>query len=1101
MADGLREKLRSLKTFPSLVKLLRDELDWPITTDDFDEATFDYTPDELGLDPGTAAKIQEIKRLRPLTANQPWGVFFVKFEPKRLPVVALRRILNRLVVKKRASANSAERRAWEMDDLMFISSFGESDERQISFAHFAPDDDKSALPALKVLGWDNLDTALHLDHVAEMLETRLVWPDDDKDSDSWREAWRSAFTLRHREVVTTSQSLAIRLAELARAIRDRILTILEVETDTGAVTRIMAAFREALIHDLSAADFADMYAQTVAYGLLSARITNPEAGAGSGIDLELPVTNPFLKDLMEEFLHVGGRRAAGGGVGIDFDELGIGEVIGLLDEADMQMVVRDFGDRNPDEDPVIHFYELFLKEYDAEKRVQRGVFYTPRPVVSYIVRSVHELLRTEFGLDDGLADTTTWDEISKRDPDIKIPEGVPPELAFVQVLDPATGTGTFLVEVIDVIYERLNAKWKALGHNEDRIEQLWKEYVPEHLLTRLHGYELLMAPYAIAHLKIGLKLYETGYRFDSEERARIYLTNSLEPPADLSGRLAGIVPALAREALAVNSVKADQTFTVVIGNPPYARASSNRGPFAEDLVEPYKEPVKSERNIQPLSDDYLKFIGLSQRTLARAGVGIHGMVTNNTYLSGRVTLGVRKVLIDAYATLEVTDLHGSGKVKLLGERGAQDENVFDILQGVGIGVFVMREGDKSARYCELIGVRQQKYAGLLAGSQNLSHQTIEPKPPYFLLVPSEPVGEEYEAFHSLEDLFSFKNVSGKPGDDSLLISFSKDEVVPNLERFRAEVARGSGEKKLTEAGTKLARRPAALGFQNSNIVPYAYRPFDTRYTYYDKTIWTRAVGNLQESLEGSPVLLTTKIVKDPEFTHVFVSRLFADVIFLSNTSSVNTYSLPSKVASLAGQLAVADGSENLETARLVGDIDAELSVEDVFGYIYAILHSPIYRNSYFESLKYDFPRIPAISDSELFRSLSERGNDLISLHLLESPFVDFETSLIGDIPMTVEAVSYSDEKVWLDKARSQGFGGVPDEAWQFRVGSYQVCHKWLKDRQARGGKRPRRGRVLNGEDVAHYQMIVAAVGETIRIMGEIDEVIEDRGGWPDAFTA
>ena len=264
-------------------------------------------------------------------------------------------------------------------------------------------------------------------------------------------------------------------------------------------------------------------------------------------------TNPFLRDLMETFLQVGGRQTQRvrphntGGAGIDFDELGVAEVIELLDNANMEAVILNFGDRNPQEDPVIRFYELFLKEYDAEMRMDRGVFYTPRPVVSYIVRSVDELLRTEFGLADGLADTTTWGEMVQRRKDLTIPEGISPDQDFVQVLDPATGTGTFLVEVIDVIYSTLVKKWRAQGLRDSDVEALWNKYVPRHLLPRLHGYELLMAPYAIAHLKIGLKLYETGYRFGSEERAQAYLTNAMEPAHDFSGQMDFAIPALACE--------------------------------------------------------------------------------------------------------------------------------------------------------------------------------------------------------------------------------------------------------------------------------------------------------------------------------------------------------------------------------------------------------------------------------------------------------------------------------------------------------------------------------------------------------------------------
>jgi len=380
MPTDHRAVLAKIKRFDQLIAYLRDEMGWPIDSGDFEELTFEYTPEELGIDSASAAKIQEIKRLRPLSPRQPWGIFFVKFEPKKLPVVALRRILSQVALKKRASANSAERTAWAADDLLFVSNYGEGDERQISFAHFSQDRTKADLPILKVLGWNDRDTALHLDGVATELATKLSWPEDESNVDRWREKWRSAFTLRPDEVIKTSKALAVELAKLARRIRDRIRTVLAIETETGPVTKLMKAFQEALIHDLDANGFGDMYAQTIAYGLLSARVTNPKANTADGFAAQLPVTNPFLKELMETFLHVGGRKGkAGRGPGIDFDELGVSEVVELLDGANMEAVVRDFGDKNPQEDPVIHFYELFLKEYDAKKRMQRGVFYTPRP--------------------------------------------------------------------------------------------------------------------------------------------------------------------------------------------------------------------------------------------------------------------------------------------------------------------------------------------------------------------------------------------------------------------------------------------------------------------------------------------------------------------------------------------------------------------------------------------------------------------------------------------------------------------------------------------------------------------------------------------------
>ena len=652
MPTDHRERLARIRRFDQLVAYLRDDLGWPIESDYFEELTFEYNPEEeLGIDPKNAAKIHEIKRLRPLVTGQPWGIFFVKFEPKRLPVMALRRILGRVALKSRPSANKSEHQAWAADDLLFVSNYGEGDERRIAFAHFSKRQDRHDLPTLKVLGWDNLDTRLHLDAVAHELTDHLTWPDDEDDPDAWRERWRAAFTLRHREVITTSRELSERLAELARAIRDRIKTALGIETETGRLTKLMNAFRTALVHDLDEAGFADMYAQTIAYGLLSARITDPARRTADDFAAHMR-TNPFLRELMETFLRVGGRRGKAGGPGIDFDELGVSEVVELLDLANMEAVVRDFGDRNPQEDPVIHFYEHFLAAYDKKQKVSRGVFYTPRPVVSYMVRSVDELLRTEFGLVDGLADTTTWGEMAKRHKELKIPDGTPPDQAFVQILDPATGTGTFLVEVIDHIHKTMVEEWKAQGHVEEKIQALWNAYVPKHLLSRLHGYELLMAPYAIAHLKIGLKLYETGYRFESDERARVYLTNALEPAGSTQLTL-DFLPALAHEAQAVNEIKRKQRFTVVIGNPPYSGLSSNMGRWIGGLLKGRLpdgtatasyyhvdgEPL-GERKVW-LQDDYVKFIRLSQWLLDGTGAGVHGYISNHGYLDNPTFRGMR----------------------------------------------------------------------------------------------------------------------------------------------------------------------------------------------------------------------------------------------------------------------------------------------------------------------------------------------------------------------------------------------------------------------------------------------------------------------------
>jgi predicted helicase len=1123
MMPSQRETLRNIRTFSQLIKFLRDELAWPIESEDFEELTFDYTPEELGIDTANAAKIQDIKRLRPLSAGQPWGIFFVKFEPKRLPVVALRRVLSRVVLKKRASANSAERTAWQADDLLFISNYGEGDERQISFAHFSQDGEKTDLPTLKVLGWDNLDTRLHLDDVAETLRQRLAWPTDLKDTKRWRQTWRSAFTLRHLEVITTSKELAIRLADLARAIRARIQTVLSIETENGQLTKLMKAFQQALIHGLSADDFADMYAQTITYGLLSARVTNPTHDTADAVATHIPITNPFLKELMETFLHLGGRRhKARGGDGIDFDELGVSDVVELLDAANMEAVIRDFGDRNRVEDPVIHFYELFLKEYDPQKRMQRGVFYTPQPVVSYIVGSVHELLQTEFGLEDGLASTVTWAEMAKRHKDLKIPDGVAPESAFVQILDPATGTATFLVEVIDVIHRTLSANWKQQRLTEAQQRAAWNDYVPKYLLPRLHGYELMMAPYAIAHMKIGLELYETGYRFGSDERARIYLTNALEPPSDNNKQreFEEWAPALAHEAQAVNAIKRQRRFTVVIGNPPYSVTSANFNPFIDALMDDYKKHVRGEQGLVALADDYLKFIRISQELLRTSHCGIWGMITNHSYLKGVIHRGVRRELLSQFSSMFVLDLHGDSNIGERSPEGKSNENVFDIQQGVAITIGsqpIIKLEVNSVRHSDLWGNRTEKYDDLAHHSLSQRSWTeLHPKEPRYLLIPFDDANlVEYQQYPSIDDLMPVNSCGVKTHRDGVVIDYDKKTLIARMSDIAREHRIGLLRERYGISDTPHWRLKEAQAKIKAADVPnfvhrLTYRPFDYRWIYYNRAIIEKGDSKyptLRHMLESNRALLTARIQATGIFDAVFISKFLVEMKTAESSRSCTVFPLYLTEESDSQQREL-DGNRrrpnlNPRVLRLLAQklglktkedfgLPESITPEDILQYAYGIFHSPGYRSRYAEFLKSDFPRLPLTGDLELFHALVSLGGKLVALHLLESPKLDKPlTTYTGPANPEIEKVAYARDTVWLEKAQTCGFCGVPETVWNFHIGGYQVCEKWLKDRK---------GRTLSKDDIAHYQKIVVALSETIRLMKQIDEVIDKHGGWPGAFA-
>lgn len=1103
------EQLRQVKTLPSLIKYLRDELEWPIGPDAVeDDVTFTYSAEELGLEPEYEDIVKEIKQIRPFDSKQPWGIFWINFDKKRLPVVILRRILGHLGVKRRGGKKSAKQASWDKHDLLFISAYGEDHDRAVTFAHFSQNpDSQDDLPALKVLGWDDSDTIPHLADAHETLKEKLRWPSDPGDVEAWRKEWSSAFVLGHREVIDTTEKLVEELARLAQTIYKRAHTAIKREAAKGPLRRLLAAFKESLIHDLDEKNFADVIAQTISYGLLTARFSCEEDITVQNLVDMVPRTNPFLRELLGTFLHIAGRRHL-----FDFDELGIQDVVDLLNHANIKAVKNDFGNRARGEDPVIHFYEHFLSAYNKEQKIQRGVFYTPQPVVSYIVRSVHELLQTEFGLDDGLASTVTWREMVKRNKRLEIPEGVEPDSAFVQILDPATGTATFLVEVIDVVYKAMVSKWQIEGMSEKQRLNAWNEYVPEHLLPRLHGYELMMAPYAIAHMKIGLKLIETGYKFASDERARIYLTNTLEPSQDFPDRFAFEVPALAHEAQAVNAIKRRQLFTVIVGNPPYSHRANLLSPEQRAIIEPYKfingqrmrvrGALQLERN---LNDDYVKFIRFAQTLIERSKIGIVGLITNNAYLENITFPGMRNSLASSFNFIEIVNLHGSAKMGGATPDGKKDENVFDIQQGVAISIFSLRpfKIDKQRRYCDVWGVRLEKERYLQQERREIIFQQFSCQPETFLFIPSGgKEALEYLKWKALDSIFGALGTGVMTNRNGLTIGMTSRELMRAIQLFSDQrlddktVSEQLGVNSNALWNLRSARAEIRKLDSSDFIRPIDFRVFDTQVIFYHPA----AVDNMRRGFmegvlkKGNLVLVTSRQQFKQGFRHVFVTRRIFDECFLSVASREKSSGFPL----LGGgnpseELSLSCDEINIKQSFLSELKSGNLSDARMkFNYIYAILHSELYRMRYADELKRGYPRIPETNNLPLIKSLARFGDELIALHLMESSrLVDPNTEFVGGKTARVEKVSWSDDFVWIDKDQSIGFKGVPERIWNFQIGGHQVCEKWLKDRK---------GRKLSKDDIDHYQRIVVALSETIRIMAEIDKVIDSHGGWPDAFS-
>jgi predicted helicase len=883
------------------------------------------------------------------------------------------------------------------------------------------------------------------------------------------------------------------------------------------------AFRTALIHDLTQEGFADTYAQTITYGLLTAAISRTDKSAGADgtfvlaedIHNMVPITNPFLKEMLESFLKVGGRGTSKQ-PGLDFDELGVQEVVELLRSSDIDLpaVLEDFGNRNPGEDPVIRFYEDFLKAYNKELKIKRGVFYTPQPVVSYIVRSVHELLQAEFGLPDGLASTITWGEMSAAGKSISIPDGTSPDSHFVVILDPATGTATFLVEVIDVIFRTLTRKWKAARLTSSQQREEWDRYVPAHLLPRLFGYELMMAPYAIAHMKIGLKLHETGYSFASDERVRIYLTNALEPPRSSESQYSfgDWSPALAHEAKAVNEVKATQRFSVIVGNPPYSKMSGNLSENAVRLIEPFRY-VNGEKIVDKgalalelnLQDDYVKFWGLVWKILGDTSAGIAGLITNSRYLSSASLRGLRWSLAQRFSHASFFDL--GGQISERKAAGSSDENVFDIEQGVAIAVGVRLFGAatlKDVLFDRLLGSRQEKYSSLASTSLSPPRlqSTIPMQGPLFRFSAGVDTAEaEFNQWPDLNQIMPFNSGSIITSRDNLAIDSDSEALLAKIRRFsksglddaafRKEIGFSVKPKWKVEATKALIR---ADRHPEKSVKRILYRPFDRRYIFYSTSLLDTPSKPVCESIFGrnNLVMLTPKVNTSSVFSHIFVSRDPAEKKACSHDRATQMFPL---FQFGSGLLHADKPKSNISEAflsKLNGAKSSTTTPENAFAFIYGILHSPEYRTRYGNALRDSFPRVPGISNDILFRALITLGEQLMSLHLLESPSLDEPSAqYVGPAAPVLTKAFYEPGIVFIDSARTSYFEGVSEATWLFEVGGYQVCDKWLKDRKST---------VLSSEDIAHYLKIVTAISETIRIMAEIDEIIEVHGGWPGAFA-
>lgn len=883
------------------------------------------------------------------------------------------------------------------------------------------------------------------------------------------------YTKKPRAIQTT-RALALKMARLTAHIRDEIKTALEHEIPHGPLHTIFEDFKK-VMGDLPIHTFADMYAQTIAYSLFSVAATHKRLDI-SVSTIPIPVANPFLKIFTE-------CTGADDSNKLNLEKLGITELINLFEKTNIEAVLKDFENRKKGEDPVIHFYELFLKEYNPEQKIRRGVFYTPDAVVSFIVRSVDYLLRTEVGYPDGLADSLNSEHLNNTK------ESTAP----LQILDPAAGTGTFLKQVIKEVKKTFDQKNKGL--NEEELKKKWSEYVST-LLPRLSGFELMMAPYAVANLNVGLALAETGYDLAPDENVRIYLTNTLDVPEILPHRNSGW---FADEALKASTVKTE-FIPVIMGNPPYSSSSSLGTPFMNEKMKEYLTGlgVEKEKKKGALQDDYVRFIRFVHWKIDEAGKGILGFITNNSYLTGIVHRAMRSSLLKTFDTLYVLNLHGSSRIGEKTPHGDKDENVFDILQGVAIALYV-KTGipikEKKVYYADLWGRREDKYSYLLNNDvRTVEWQEIKSESPYYFFVPKNFANQsEYEKFWKITDIFKEKSSGVETAHDHFAVAFTRAELLHRLEIFTGDLAddhvkESLNLKDLRDWKIGEARQRSKKQKVEHLIRPYAYRPFDTRWTCYDPSfiVWSKQKV-MNHLVRDNLALVTVRLLSTEQFHHAFVCNTIGDRCLLSIKTKETSYIFPlylyqnDPVSGDEPRLTNLSG----EFLRAVNEsFGTEVTPEDIFYYIYAILYSQKYRDRYSEFLKIDFPRIPLTSQYELFSRLSRLGGELILLHLLKSDKGD-EVPLKGDGNNEVSAKRniYEGGRLYLNS--DQYFEGVPPDSYTFRIGSYHVLEKWLKERK---------GRTLTREDIIHFQKIITTIKKTSEIMEEIDATIEEHGGWP-----
>lgn len=1047
--------LRDITSFDDVIQFLTNELDWPIDADDLEEATFEWDPDELGIPADRVPHLTSLRQLRPLETNQPWGIFFLEFDGPRLPLTALHRLLDKLVTKKRATG-SGTRRTWDLDDLLFIITTSTGDTVELHFIAFFEQPDKPA--EIRSIPWrPGQSPAQHLKRLATELLPHLAWPDDPADVDEWREEWRSAFKLRHGEAIASAVRLAERMAATAQGLRREVAAALAAEKPNGPFNTLMREVREQLVGSVTPETFADMCAQTLVYGVLTSRVTDPASFGASPTLAAVPLSNPFLAAFFD---NVHDQASV-----LDLEGIGLEQLVADLRETNVEAILDQFGASARGGDPVIHFYEEFLQRYDRKMRADAGAFYTPQPVVEFMTRTVDTILRDRFGLAAGLADGASWAEVAERN-GFDVPEDVDPSSQFVSMVDPATGTGTFVVEWL----RRARTSFLRHGKAAD-----WPEHARKVVLPSLHAFELMLGPYAIAHLKVALELHDENIVDDAPN---ILLTDTLDheshdqllfedDPVSLEGERAA-------------ALKDGARFTVVIGNPPYDREQKDVGstgkrkggiarygvPGIPPLMNAVLDPLTAAglgKHAKNAYNDYVYFWCWAtwQAVTKRAGPGIVALISASSYLDGVSLGGLRAHLRDVFDELWIVDLGGEG-------RGARvDENVFAIRTPVAIAFGIRTGGTKKdceVRYLAVEGTREEKLAQLGeldlfdAPAVDIVGEKLDRLTPVS--------AAEYHEWAEISDLFPliFPGVkAGRTwvlGPSSGLLKRRVAELLKHPLPQRPGLFKDSptGRKCVEPLGrTNMPgdwdKTPVSRMVDQPDLARYGYRSFDRQWVIADPRFLDRASAawslhsNSQiylttltsTKLGAGPAITATPYV--PDLHHFRGSYGAKDVMPLYRDRQGKE---PNVTNGLLEALADALG--------------AEVEPEHLLAYVYGLTGTAAFTDRFTDELgEAAGPvKIPITADGELFDEVVALGEELLWLHTWGERFADGQ-----DLPsptakeITPVKGAYPEKFKW--DAGSQvltvgngSFGPVAREVWEFEVSGLKVLQSWLGYRMKAG---------------------------------------------------